>query len=186
MATLERIVVVWSGNTGLPGVSVFYGDFATSANADVKTFFNSIKGAFNTSLSWSIPTGGDTINDATGTINGVWSNVAGGGTVTGSAAGNYAAGVGAYCNWRTATILNGRRLMGRTFLTNLVTGCYDSTGTIDNSNLGTLQTAATTLANTGKLKVWHRPSPGGSNGASGFIATASLPDQVTSVRSRRR
>jgi len=186
MADLQRVVVAWSGHTGLPGVSVFHGVAGGTLNSDLKTMFNAIKAGFPNNLSWAIPTGGDTIDDTTGAINGTWSNVGGGGTVGGTASGGYAVGVGFYTNWRTGTIINGRRLMGRTFFTNLTAGMYDTTGNIDNTSLGTFTTAMTAVVTAGQLRIWHRPPPGGGTGSSAAAASASIPDLVTSLRSRRR
>ena len=186
MAVLLRVPVVWSGLTGLPGVSVLYWDGGVSSvMTDVTAFFNAIKGVFPSGLSWTIPNAGDNIDDATGTLIGDWSTT-GGGTV--SATGGftaYAAGTGARVRWNTGNIVDGRRLRGSTFLVPLTGGGYDSSGTIENTTLSTLQTAATTLASTGALKVWSRPTPGGSDGTSGTVLSAVVPDRVTSLRSRR-
>jgi len=186
MTDMERILVVWTGQTGLPGVSVFYGASGALANASVKAFFNSVKGAFASSLTWTIPGSGDVIEDTDGSLVGSWSNAGGGGTVTGSSAGAFGAGCGLYVKWNTGQIVGSRRLQGRTFMTNILSSIYDSSGTIDNSNLATFQTAADTLAATNDIKVWHRPTPGNANGISHPVATALVPDQVTSLRTRRR
>jgi hypothetical protein len=114
----------------------------------------------------------------------VWVNTAGGGIVTGSGAANYAAGCGAYVNWLTSGIANGRRVKGRTFMAPLINSAYDG-GTILNANLTTLQTAATALVTAGNTVVWHRPV-NGAGGSSYQPASALVPDQVTSLRTRRR
>lgn len=186
MADLRRIPVAWSGATGLPGVSVFYGPFGVDAGADLVTFFNAIKAFFTSGLTWQIPVAGDGITDSTGLITGSWT-AGTGGTVVATGAGTYAAGCGAYVNWGTSTIIGGRRLKGRTFLAPLVSSCYDSGGTITNANLTTMQTAASALAASTHLVIWHRPtSPGGVNGSSGTVTSGVLPDQVTSLKTRRR
>jgi len=187
MADLERIVIPWTGLSGLPGVSVFYGELAGSANADLKAFFTAIQGQFPFGLSWTIPGGGDLIEDSTGALSGTWVNTGGGGTVAASGASAHAAGTGAYVNWRTGAVVGGRRLMGRTFLAPLPNTSYDAAGSIVTGNLSALQTACTNLVTLGNTRVWHRPTtPGGSDGSSAVPTSAEVPDQVTSLRTRRR
>lgn len=186
MATLRRIYVSWVGATGLPGVSVFYAPSATDAGADLQTFFNAIKGLIPAVTTITIPTSGDTIDDATGALNGAWTGGTGG-AVACTGGGNYFAGVGAYINWQTNGIVNSRRLKGRTFICPLTVNQSDSNGTLLAAAVTTLTTAAGVLAASGHIDIWHRPSaPGASDGASSLVVAALVPDQVTSLRTRRR
>ena len=186
MAVLRRINVAWVGATGLPGVSVFYAPAATDAGADLVTFFNAIKGLIPAVATITVPTSGDTIDDATGTLASGWSSGTGA-AIACTGGGNYWSGVGAYINWGTTTIVNGRRLRGRTFICPLTINQSDSNGTLLAACVTTLQTASTTLAGSGHLSIWHRPStPGASDGTSGLVSSALVPDQVTSLRTRRR
>ena len=185
MAVLRRIVVTWSGLTALPGVSVFYAPFGTDAGADLMTFLNAVKGVFPAALSWNVPTSGDTLTDTSGLLTGAWT-AGTGGNVSGTGAGAYAAGTGAYVNWQTATIIGSRRLKGRTFLCPLIVSTYTTTGIVGAGTLTTLQGAVTTLAATGHLTVWHRPTgPGVNDGGSGTVTAGLVPAQVTSLRTRR-
>jgi hypothetical protein len=185
MATIRRYEVVWSGISALPGLSVFYSDAATAAGADIKAFFTAIKGFFPSSLTWNVPTSGDEISDATGQLVGGWTD-AGGGTVTSSGVGAYAAGTGGFVTWQTGTIVSGRRLKGRTFLVPLLHDSYDSGGNVTSGTRTTLQTAATALVTAGTTKIFHRPtSIGAANGTSSVLSGATVSPQVTSLRSRR-
>jgi hypothetical protein len=186
MTDIERHVLNWTGASGLPGVSVFYATVGMAANADIKAFFTSILGFFPSGMQIAIPGSGDLIEDSTGDLTGVWSNPAGGGVLTGGGTGGYAAGVGMYVNWRTGTIINSRRVTGRTFLCPITAAFYQSNGTITDANLAVVQGAADTLVAQDSILIWHRPSPGGSNGDSATPAAAQVPDQVTSLRTRRR
>lgn len=186
MVAMERVLVTWTGQTGLPGVSVFYGAPGSSVNTDVKAFFTSIRAEFGTALSWTVPGSGDTIDSATGALTGSWSNPTGGGIVQGLSNTAYAAGVGAYVNWGTGVIANGRRVRGRTFLTNINAGDYDVSGTILTGAITSFTSAASTLYGTAKLVIWHRPPRGGSTGQACVVTSATVPDQVTSLRTRRR
>jgi len=185
MADLRRVEVVWQGLAGGSGLSVFYTPFGVDATADLQTFFGAIKSRFPTGQSWSCQGSGDVISDATGAIVGgwtagtTWSDSGSAGAVA------YAAGVGAFVRWGTGTIVGGRRLKGRTFLTSIEAVNYDGQGTIVAACLTNFNTAAGVLAATGKLMIWHRPSPGGSDGSSGAVTSGSVPDKVTWLQTRR-
>jgi len=186
MATIRKIPVLWGGLPAMPGYSVFYSGGAVDATAELVTFFAAIKSLFLLNLTWSIPPGGDTLDDATGQINGAWVG-AGAAVVSANGAGVYAAGTGAYANWPTAGIVAGRRVKGRTFLCPLTTGSYDASGTISTASLATLTGAVTTLAAAGKLVIWSRPNAAAVRAGSSYLVIAgTVPDQVTSLRSRRR
>lgn len=185
MANLSKYVVEWNGLTALPGMSVFYSAEADDATASIKAFFEAIKAWFPTPLEWSIPSSGDVIDDATGTLVGGWAGT-GGGTVAASTSNTYAAGTGGYVVWGTGTIVNGRRLKGRTFLAPTTTSAYDGSGTMHSSFLSVVGGAAATLVATNDLRVWHRPPPGSpSGGSSAPVNNYGTRDQVTSLRSRR-
>lgn len=186
MANLRRINVAWVGATGLPGVSVFYCPSATDAGADLLTWVGAIKGLIPAVTTITVPTNGDLVDDVTGQLSGSWTGGTGGATAC-TGGGNYFAGVGAYVNWGTALIIGGRRLRGRTFVCPLTVNQSDANGTLLAAAVTTLTTASSTLAATGHLSIWHRPSaPGMSDGASSTVTSATVPDQVTSLRTRRR
>jgi len=185
MATIRKIPVHWGGIPTTPGYSLFYSQGASDATAELVTFFNAVKALFPSGLTWTVPPVGDELDDTTGAINGQWTG-SGAGSVTATAAGAYAAGCGAWVAWKTAAIVGRRRLQGRTFMCPLQsTVGYDSSGTILAGAITTLGGAATTLVSAGKLVIWHRPSPALTGGSSALITAGVVPDQVTSLRSRR-
>lgn len=185
MADLRRVPVTWTTGAGGTGVSVFYTFSADDVTTELATYFNAVKTAFPTAVTWSIPAAGDEIESSTGALTGAW----GGGTaasITGAGGASlYAAGTGFYNRWLTGTIVNGRKLVGRTFMCPVVYTMYATDGTIDTTSLGTMQTAASALAASNKLVIWHRPTGGLSNGVAASVAFAVVPDKVTSLRSRR-
>lgn len=185
MADLRRVVVEWSGLTGLPGVSVFYTLSTDDATAELGTFFNAIKGSFVSPLSWRIPAAGDQIDSATGTLTGAWSGGTGA-TIGASGSGVYPAGTGGMIRWLTGTIRRGRKFEGRTFLTGIMGSQYDTDGTILAASITQWQSAATALAAANKLVLWGRPIPtGAANGVASKISAGVAVDKVTSLRSRR-
>jgi len=185
MADIWRIETVWAGVTGLPGVTVMYGNPGGSAVADIKAFFNAIKALFPAGVSWQIPVTGDTIDVDTGALTGGWADAAGG-TVTSTGSGIWASGTGTYVTWSTGTVVHGRRLKGRTFLAPLFGSAFQSDGTIVDAYVTTIQTAADALVAGGDLMVWHRPHGIPAGGGIAVSATAAQAhDQVTSLRTRR-
>ncbi len=186
MASLERVVVEWTAGTALPGISVFYGNpsVPTLAN-EVYTFFDSIKALIPSSLSLTIPSSGDIIDDADGALAGSWSTT-GVGSLAMTGGGSYAAGVGCRVVWRTNGVRNRRRVRGSTFLCPLITNVYEANGTLTSSALSTISTAAGVLASSGTLAVWSRPTTvGAADGDSNTVLSALVPDRVTALRSRR-
>lgn len=186
MATVRRIEVVWSGLNGLPGVSVIHSlDSVTGALAAIRAFFLACQSVFPSGLTFSFPASGDTFESTTGVLVGGWSDTAVA-TVPASGAVAYAAGVGAFVKWNTGAIVGGRRLKGRTFMAPLGNDRYDGSGTIVDGSVTTMQTAANTLVATGVMNVWHRPtSVGAADGALHVVTSATVPDKVTALRSRR-
>jgi len=185
MTVMRRVEVVWSGLTGLPGLSVFYSGSAVDVTTDLNTWFTALAGVFPTGLQWNIPGAGDTIEDTTGSLTGGWST---GSSFTISATGGtggHAAGTGAFVRWGTNAIVGGRRLRGRTFLAPISGAFYDNAGTLTAGFLTAIGPATTTLAAAGKLLIWHRPPKGGASGSSSLVTSSFIPDQVTSLRSRR-
>lgn len=184
MANAARIRVEWAGVVG-PGVSTFYSEEAdaAAAYAAVRTFFDAIKTLLVPSVTLTFPNTGDLIDVGTGQISGSWSATSAG-SVTGTATTVMrAAGVGAFVRWETGGIINGRRVRGRTFITEVSTGFYESNGTLTSGSITTLQSAAQTLASSGLIAIYSR-LPGGGGALSG-VSSASVPDRVTSLRSRR-
>lgn len=186
MATIARVPVVWDGLPGFPGVSVFYWDFTVAPDlSELNAFFTAIRNEFHASLTWTIPAAGDTIDDSSGVINGDWI-ATGSGTITGGGGSTpYAAGAGARAVWTTTGLVGGRRVRGSTYLVPLVSSSYDASGTIATTPLGVLRNAAIDLAANGGMKVWSRNDPGSTNGASFPVTSGTVPDKVSTLRSRR-
>lgn len=112
--------------------------------------------------------------------------------VNGSGGNNWAAGVGARINWKTAT-LSGRRLIkGATFLAPLASTSFGSSGSVTAGTVTALNTAvATYLAalTTANLNpaVWHRPKKGTqAGGLAGIVFGGVASSTPASLRSRRR
>lgn len=191
MPMLQRIRVIWTGQTGLPGVSTFYApDGDTTAVAALVTFFGNIDFGFPSSTSWEVPGTGDFIDEETGALGSTWAQ-SGSAVVPGTGgAVNYAAGVGCRVRWLTSGIVGGRRLVGSTFLTGMAVLSYGSDGTIDTSTLTQFRAHVNTLVGSSALRIWSPPRAATLTrpariGSSSEVVSGTVPDKVTSLRSRR-
>lgn len=186
---LHRIVVEWAGPQIVGrAVTVLHYDGTEDPSppvAAIKSAFDGVAAAIPGGCTITTPGSGETIDDTTGTLTGVWS-AAGGGITTCTGAATAAAGVGACITWNTGGIVNGRKLRGRTFVVPLTSTAYDGTGTITVPALGTVQTFADALMGSGGLAVWHRPTiAGGADGTSYGVLSNRVRDKVAYLSSRR-
>ena len=167
-------------------MSVFhFGAGSTSASATVKGYFDTLKSFIPNGVTITVPNTGDTINEATGEIDGVWT-ASGGGTVTSTGgAGAWVAGVGMRSVWVTGGITRGRRVRGSTFVVPLIAAAYDTDGTLTSGAQSALTTANTFMGVDATFGVYTRPSPAASNGAFHVALAELAPDRVSWLRSRR-
>lgn len=188
MSTLNKIPVAWGSWAGAPGVSTFYtfGGNLDNDVAAIRAFFNSLALQFPSGITFSVPGVGDTIDDATGLINGAWNATAAPAIVTGTGSGAYAGNAGGIVHWLTSGVANGHRVRGRTFLVPLIATAFDTQGSLSTTALTAIRSAAATLISSGAgdFRVWHRPV-GGAGGASFATLTSSVPDLAITLRSRR-
>jgi len=185
VATIERVRVIWTGFTGAPGLSTFYGVSGLTLAPRIRTFFAAIATVVPSNVTWSIEPFGARIDDTNGNLVGDWSITPAPANVQGSAGTVYQAPTGLMINWITGSIVNGRFLRGKTFIVPGPTGSAD--GTPVATNLATIQAAASALITPAdNLKVWHRPSaPGATDGSSALVNAAQVPDKFMVLRSRR-
>lgn len=182
MTVLNQIRIQWNGLAGMPGVSTFYRtDEASVSMSTYKAFFDALVALFPVGLKIAYPTSGVKIDTATGQATGTWS--AGAQTETaGTATAPFAAPCGALVNWHTGAYVGGRELRGKTFLVPIASTGYQTDGTLDPAFRSAIQNAATTLVTNGTnaMSVYSRKS-----NTFGAIITASVPDKVVVLRSRR-
>lgn len=187
MATLSRIRVNLSGVAVVgPSVSTFYseGSVSTAVSA-LRSFYDAIKSALPVGLTIQVSNSGDDIDDAAGNLIGTWSSTPAPALVTGTGSGQWADGVGARVVWNTNGIHGGRRVRGATFLVPLVSAAFEGGGGLVGATQTVLQNAATNLLTAAPtLVIWSRPG-GGTVGESSPIVSATVPDKVSWLRSRR-
>lgn len=201
MTGMLRVTARWSGAVGLPGYSVFhFRDFTetgepTQAQAGVavdkvRAFFVGIQSLLPNVVSVQVQSDVPVIEDTNGMMTSVFSapSVAAVGGSAGMST-EYAAPVGAVVTWRTGQVRNGRIIRGRTFLVPLARTAFAADGTLAESAISAINTAATTLrdpAGSGDLGVYSRPSvKGATDGRWAFASGHSVPDMGAVLRSRR-
>lgn len=182
---MRRLRVTWDGLGGLPGLSTFYYGVATPNVSDAVALFTAIRGLFPPGITWTIPSSGDELEDSTGTLTGGWVGSGGGSVNSNATAGAYAAGTGARIDWGTGVVVGGRRVTGSTFLCPVMPALYDTSGALNSGNKAIIQTAVNAFVASGVAKgIWHRPK-NGSGGLYCAINSGTVPNKVTSLRSRR-
>lgn len=195
MANINRARVVWSGWPGGPGLSTFYFDQATTNMAALLAFWTSARTVVPAGVSFNVPNSGDQIDPGTGKIVGTWTGSGGGVTTTTGTAAAYSGTSGCVIRWQTGGILNGRRLLGRTYMVPLKGSMYGNDGSIDEASIASLVTACATLilAYSPNLVAWSKPRNAGTNGPGdpgkaslvSAITSAFIPDLAVVMRSRR-
>lgn len=191
---LHRVVVAWSGG-GIVGtaVSVLHFDGSEQAAPPVAalyTAFNNMRTLFPGNVSIQIPNSGDSIEDTTGVLDGVWSGPAQA-VINGSNITSSAAGVGVCIGWTTGGIVTGpsgrpRKLRGRTFLVPVHKDTFDTDGTLAQGWVDIARTGANAIQAAGPLAIWHRPTtPGGTDGNSYGVISNRVRDKVAYLSSRR-
>lgn len=187
MTNLARLRIDLTGAAVVgPSVMTLYQDAAaTGLPAATVTWLNAIKANLPPSLTLTVPGGGDTLDAATGALNGSWSD-GGGGTVTGTGVGGFAIGVGARIVWGTSGIVGGRRVRGTTFLVPLMGGTFDSSGRMQPATVTSLNTPtqAFLTAMGSNLLIWSRPK-GARAGTTHPVTSATVKTNPSTLRSRR-
>lgn len=175
---------------GGPGVSTFHfleGNNVQDFVDGVRLFFSAIATLLPDDVTVQFPAEVEDINDQTGELTAILS-VTPPASVTGSSTSSFAAPAGARVRWVTGAIVRGRRVIGTTFLVPITSAAYQTDGSLGSAQRTTILNAANALRTVAgaSLAVWSRPSTtGGSDGSAHGVISASVPEQVAILRSRR-
>ena len=185
---ISRIRTVWSNFSGAPGYTNLFCDVASEASVvpAVRSFFNALIGILPSGVTIQVPGSGDTIDESTGLITGAWSTTTPA-SVVGTSGGVNTGASGAVVHWLTSSVVNGRRVRGRSFICPLASTAFDTAGTLTSAAITTLQTAADGLvtASAGELVVFHRPTDF-AQGSEHVVTSTRVPDLAAVLRSRRQ
>lgn len=191
---IDRVRVTSTGWTGATGYTNFYFTNATTANlAAIGALLTSLRPYIPSVVTYTIPNGGDTVNEGDGKLSGSWSATAPG-AVVGSATGIAATPVGFFVSWRSGTVVDAHRPTGKLFIVPAASSAFSTAGVVSASVVTAVNGfAATFLANTIGFVVWHRPKYNYDvkppalvrNGLGVSVASATCSPKPAILRSRR-
>lgn len=199
MVEMAKLTLDWTGFTGAPGyTNLYFRDFSQGGDIDqgivdgaitkTDTWINAWNPFLPSTVNVKINPQVEIIEDTTGQLVRFMTG-APFQRANGSGTGNYSAATGAVVNWYTTHVVRGRRLRGRSFLVPFSSSALNATGQIASGNAATLRTATNTFVSqtgAGDIGVWSRPStPGGSDGIWALASSATVPEKVAVLRSRR-
>lgn len=184
---MREILTTWVSPGAGNGTTVMYFDEEISLDIQrdaLAAFWGSVDAHLTTGTTWTIALDGRLINEATGTLTGLWS-----GNVQHTASGT--SGTNAVSNssqamfrWATGQIERGRFVTGRTFVPGFSTAGL-ANGEINAATRTALNAAAATFVQAGTgFGVWHRPING--SGGAHHVATGGTVWQELGVQRRRR
>jgi len=182
MTTLYRVRVRWQGFSGGPGISTLYFVNAPHLSA-VRALFDGLKPNLPGTVTLVFANQQDTIESTTGELNGTWTDTAAA-NVVGTGTGTYAAAAGYGINWSTSGLVNGRHIVGHTYL---VPGAgTTTTGIPTTTELATITTACGTFltAAGSDFVIWSRPTASRAGSFHPVTGASALP-YYTVLRSRR-
>lgn len=187
--------VEWGGTavTG-PGVSVFHsrtdgiataGTSAQSMADRCRVLFDAIKNLVPPGVTWTFPNEVTELDTTTGVLEDVHTITSPLDVVSTAASGGHSRPSGGRIDWNTSSVVNGRRLRGRTYIVPLAAAQYDTTGTLASGLITALETAATAYRSTSVFTaaqpvVWSR-----THGVLADIVGSSVIDRASVLRSRR-
>lgn len=188
-----EIKAVWSGWSGGPGYTTFYGgadDTALGAanfQAAVGDFFDAIANLIPTGITVTVENSYRVLNVATGQLISESSTPGNPRVTAGTGNAAFAAVAGMCVNWLTGVSAGRRLRVGRTYLIPLTAFIWQTDGTVTDTVVSEVLTAANTLQQDARaaLVVWKRPK-GGAGGVASTVTGVRVPDEGVILRSRRR
>jgi len=197
VTNLYRVRVGLSGFPGGPGVSTFFFFDVATAIDSLHSLYTSVAPYMPAIVRINVETTGDVITDTNGAITSAWSH-ASVAEIAGSNPNPYAGPAGALFVWKTAVILDRKRLRGRTFIVPMTTDKYQNDGSLADGPRGELQgfVNAFTAEQSASFAVWHRPrkakAADGSrpaitarDGGSALVVDGVVNDRICVLTSRR-
>ncbi len=167
------------------------GSDANAAAAAARGLFNALTAQTPAAVTWVCGAQVNIYDSASGLVQGPLVVTSLPGTVTGSASGNYPAGMGIRVNWKTSTPVGRRLLRGATFIVPMASAAFTSTGAVSPAIVSSVNGAAAaylTAMTTATLYpvVWHRPRKGQtSGGVTGIVFSGVASAVPAGLRTRR-
>lgn len=197
MAEIFRVRCAFSGwPSGGPGVSThFFNDTTGMGSAQaqlaadrVRDSMISCRNLFTGAFAWSVSSQVDKLDAANGNVVETL-GVTGSGGVGGSGSGWAPTPIALMVRFETSLFLAGKRVRGRTFLSPLDVSMMEGDGTpsaaavaLGNTFADSMEAGGLTTTN---HVIWHRPSPGGTDGEFAAVTGHVVPNKYAVLRSRR-
>lgn len=183
---MDRLQVGFTGSQMGSGVATHYAVHAAGHRDAFAAFWQELGNrVFPDSVWITVPNSGDVIEVESGLLQSVWTE---GATMQkqGANGPNHAAGCGAAITWVTASIINGKRVRGRTFIVPIAAQHYDSDGTINDAARSFINAATLTLLGAcgEDFLIYHR-GKGDEDGVACPVISHRLADRVATLRTRR-
>lgn len=187
MAVLRQIITRWVTASGSGKATVMYFDATVSISTQrsaISALFTTCQAQLSNTVNWTVDTAGIDVDGTTGGLAASWSEAVARQGVGASSNQPVADTTQVLLKWRTASIVGGRFLQGRTFLPGL------TATNLVNGNLGSgAQTvfagAATTMAGSAAgFEIWHRPVSG-TGGLGVAVSGSQVPFELAVLRRRR-
>lgn len=182
---LYRIRAQAAGHTGGPWMGTWFFDSAAGtelqAATAVRTFLAAIAAQFRNSITWTFDPVVDTLSEAGALLSST--AISPPATVTGSGTGDMLpAATQGRVIWQTGAIVNGRRLVGRTFIPGMIAGTQTATGAVQPATISAVNTAANALATAANcdMVVWSR-----AHDTAVGITSGAMDSEFSVLRSRR-
>ena len=188
MADASRVRLVWSGTQVVgESVSTFYTLGTPSAlMSALHTWLSAYANRFPVGLVLAFEGSGEVIDTSTGQATAAWSATPPA-IITGSDSGNFVQGVGLRVVWNTGTFSHGRRIKGSTFLVPTGGSVFALDGTPAGAVIAAMEGGANTVVSSlaGDLVIVTRPTDEFPVGGHASVTSATIPDKVSWLRSRR-
>jgi hypothetical protein len=157
--------------------------------ARVRTFWDTIKNHFPNAVKWDVQPTVSVIDVQTGALEREYVTDEQPVQVSGQGSGPYPAPSGACIVWKTATVVSGKKLSGKTYLVPVVGSSFQDDGSLIASLPTTVVAATLPLIGEStvfgeQMVVWRRPRAG-APGAIGPVTQGVVADKAAILRSRR-
>lgn len=184
---MREILVDWATPAGGGFRTVTYWEDSASAasqRAALGAMLGSVDAFLDSNAVWLVETSGRELDEATGTLTGVWSEATaqtGAGALAGQCVPDAAH---VLLRWNTSSIVGGRFVKGRSFIPGLSTANVLD-GNLALATVSGIQTALNTfVAAAPTFGVWHRPDAA-NPGTHAAISSATVWNEFAVLRRRR-
>lgn len=192
MVNISRVRASITGFPGGPGVSTFYCLNPVTFIPLLTTYYTNLSSNRPAGCAVQVENVGDVLDPLSGALTGSWSGPAQA-ALPGFGTGAYPAPAGLCVTWNTGTVLDRKRLRGRTFMVPLAGDQYQNDGSLSALSQSNHQINASTLVAdaAANFVVWHRPRPVSLRypvaraGGYAAVVSANVRDKVAVLRSRR-